>query len=81
MTQRYCIVDKCSEALGKRAKSDMCRTCRNGLRYWDDKPYSSVLARIQQVGRIRSRLGMIAKPKPSVKRRAAGKSTQPEARA
>lgn len=80
MSQRYCIVDKCHEVLGKRAKSDMCRTCRNGLRYWDDKPYASVLARIQQVGRIRSRLGMIAKPKPAAKRRAVERSTHAEAR-
>lgn len=80
MTQRYCIVEECGEVLGKRSRSDMCRCCRNGLRYWDDKPYSSVLARIQQVGRIRSRLGMIAKPKPA-KRRAASKATQAEARA
>lgn len=80
MTQRYCIVEDCGEVLGKRATSDMCRCCRNGLRYWDDKPYSSVLARIQQVARIRSRLGHIAKPKTRAKSVTAGKSPRVEAR-
>lgn len=80
LSQRYCIVENCDEILGKRCKSDMCRTCRNGLRYWDDKPYSSVLARIQQVGRIRARLGHIAKPKTRRASVSAGKAPRAEAR-
>jgi hypothetical protein len=81
MSQRYCIVEDCGEKLGPRCISDMCRTCRSGLRYWDNRPYADRVARIQQLGRVRSRLGLMAKPKPVAKRRAVRKSTQAEARA
>lgn len=82
MSRRHCIVSMCANELGPKSKSDMCPTCRKGLRYWDDRPYADILEYQRKLQMRRARLGYIAKPKPKQRGRVAvGKSTQAEARA
>ena len=41
-------------------KSEMCTTCRNGLRYWDDKDHADILKREEQLEVLSARMHVIA---------------------
>lgn len=59
MSNRFCIVSGCPRQLSAGSKSDMCPTCKSGLRYWDKKPYADVVAHQQRLSMLSSRMDMI----------------------
>lgn len=62
--KRYCITRNCDGEVGARSKSDMCPTCQQGLRYWDDREPSEVMERRRKLTMLHDRLGhMHTKPK------------------
>ena len=63
MSSRFCIVSGCPKELAPGARSDMCPTCKQGLRYWNNKPYTSVLEQQQRYSMLGARLDMITPKK------------------
>lgn len=78
--KRYCLIDGCENEIGTRSKCDICKTCQQGLRYWDQRSHSDVIERQRKLTMYHSRLGRIVgggKRKRSVARPVARPAVRP----
>lgn len=66
-------------------KSDMCSTCRNGLRYWDNKDHADIVKREEHLEVLSARIHRLAANRPrkgkQMAARERGAVTRAEARA
>lgn len=70
MTTRFCIISMCDSELRPGSKSDTCDTCKQGLRYWDNKSHAEVVERQQKLEKYQSRLARVGgkRKKPTLAR-------------
>lgn len=75
MSKRFCLIEGCVSELSERCVSDICKTCKQGLRYWDKRDHTEVLERRRKLTMYQSRMATVGgKRRPSV--RAAARSSR-----